>query len=165
MKPTVLYFSLIIGVLFLFNLYSGYHKHHPSLSTQTSSANLDNLEFFDPKIASQIMEQLYDYKPLDKKYINHEKGSSKQLDEIYLGLTQDEFYCQGVRDWVSLNAKEIAQKKRFVTDYNPGSLIRKEVIKKHQQDVMPFLQSNMADWMKEKVTYPHLFLLLNYSEI
>ena len=144
--------TIILGILSILNLFYGAHYAQknilPILNSQETSTKIT---FIDPELAARVMGLLYDYKPIDKRYINHEKDATMRLDDIYLGLTQDNHYCNGVQEWVTEKVGAAIVKKRVFTDYSPTSLLRKDVLNEMKADLQPEINSKMADWLQEKV--------------
>ena len=151
MSSTPLLITIILGFLFVLNLFYGAHYANKNISqTLDSQGTSTKITFNDPELASRIMGLLYDYKPIDKRYINHEKNAAMRLDDIYLGLTQDNHYCNGVQEWITEKVGSAILKKRVFTDYAPTSLLRKDVLQEMKADLQPEINSKMADWLQEK---------------
>ena len=155
MNPTQLYITLALVALFILNIFYGSHYSNTNPSSNIDSqATSTKASFNDPQLASRIMDLLYDYKSIDKRYINHEKNTVMRLDDVYLGLTQDDDYCNGVREYITEKVGTTILKKKIFTDYAPTSLLRKDVLKEMKADIQPEINSKMAKWLREEVIKP-----------
>ena len=152
MNPTQLHIIIVLMALFILNIFYASHNANKNLSSNIDSqATSTKVSFNDPQLADKIMKLLYDYKPIDKRYLNHENKTVMRLDDVYLGLTQDDHYCNGVREWITEKVGTMIMKKKVFTDYSPSSLLRNDILKEMKADIQPEINSKMAKWLREKV--------------
>jgi tubulin polyglutamylase TTLL1 len=148
MTPIRFYAIIALAVLFVLNIL--YATKKAVFDYKGSKGDETVIRFTSPNLANKLMEELYEVKPIDPKYLNHKRGATMMLDKIYLGIGQDADYCHSHREYLSSESRSIALKKTVFTDYLEGSLLRKSVLPKIDATAVPDINQELPAWLNEK---------------
>ena len=121
-------------------------------ATSIFSANKKTYKFVDPNLAYKVLTQLDVFKPVDAKYFIG-RGARPAYHLTFLGMTNEDNYCEKNRAYVSENAESLFVEKNFMLEWTLDSMIRSKVTPPIGNDVMPKVHPWMTPEQKSTPTY------------
>jgi len=104
--------------------------------------------FIDPDAAYLILQKLDVYEPVADSYHNNYTLYNKS----FLGLIRNDDYCDNHRRYFAENSKLLFEHVNYYTDFNPTSIMRKNVISVAGKDLHPEIGIHMPQTLQNQST-------------
>ena len=95
------------------------------------------LRFSHPSLALKVLSQLDTFAPVDEGYFKNGRQSKSQYDQPFLGLKNDDNYCEKQRAFFVKNPSTVFDEMNVLFDIGPSHLIRKKALPGIGNDIQP----------------------------
>ena len=123
------------------------------LSRSVNSSSSSSSKFLDPNLASQILEKLDVYKPVDDLYYRGNFGGSAKSSISFLALKKDEEYCKKHRAYFVEHPEALFTQMNYIQELTPDSFLNTKVFPLVGNNIQPNININIPQEQREKQIY------------
>jgi hypothetical protein len=110
---------------------SNYKSMSSLFSTEyinTDAIKSEPLKFTNPQLAYKVLSQLDVFRPVDESYFKTRVTTSNSYHIPYLGLKNDDEYCEKHRALLVESPETILGSMNFIVEFGPNNYLRGVVI-------------------------------------
>ena len=143
--------SALISLIVLLGAFAAYYylaaKDNPSVQKpperNSHTSKQQSYKFIDAKQANQILKYVDLLQPVDESSNEHLFAPGDYYIKPFLGLKQDEEYCDKHRAYFTRNPNFIFKELNFMTDWGHDSLMRGKVASVIGNDIQMYISFDM----------------------
>jgi len=110
----------------------------------SGTQDLPKYEFTDPIVAYKVLSLLDVFTPVNNSYLGWGKLAVPEYEKPYLGLANDDEYCQKHRAMFVERPEIVFEQFNFIMEQGPVTLLRKKAASVVGTDIMPRVGKQMA---------------------
>lgn len=127
---------------------------HDSFRGHDEAPQETKISFENPVLAYKILQQLDVWKPVNDKYFELREGNFiHNYSEPYMGLKNDEEFCDKHRAFFVNNPQRIFDEKNVIVSSNHMSHFRGVFIPLVANDIQPYINSSMPKKLQNQFFY------------